>query len=261
MRRVLLLLTLLLCVACGSAFAADNGTLYAIDNDNNSLYAINPNTYTATYIGATGVSGSFGDLAYDPGSNTAYWVPGRGNDNLYTINLQTGAASLVGTHGINDMFALGYDTSTSTLYGESSNGSFYSLSTSNGTANYIGSNSVYPGGLTYRSDTDQLILLGAGTATFNLVNRSNGSTSLLGGGGFVNDNGVTWDPVQGKFFVDDYSGNLYTGDPNTWSLTQVASLPGAFDGIIYVGAVPEPGTFLLIGSGIVGLVTRLRRKL
>jgi len=261
MRRVLLLLTVVLCLAAGSAWAADNGMLYAIDNDNNSLYAINPNTYTATFIGNTGVSGSFGDLTYNPNTGTAYWAPGRGNDNLYTINLQTGAATLVGSHGIDDMFALGYDTSTNTLYGDSSNGNFYSISTSNGQASLIGSNSVYPGGLVYRSDNDQLILLGAGSATFNLVNRSNGTTSLLGGSGFVNDNGITWDPIQGKYFVDDYSGNLYTGDPNTYSLTQVASLPGAFDGIIYVGAVPEPGTMLLIGSGIVGLATRLRRKL
>ncbi len=262
MRRVLLLLTLVFCLAAGSAWAADTGMLYAIDNDNNSLYAINPNTFTATFIGSTGVaSGSFGDLTYDSNSATAYWAPGRGNDNLYTINLQTGAATLVGSHGVDDLFALGYNTANSTLYGESSSGSFYSLSTSNGSATLIGGNSVYPGGLAYRADTNQMILLGAGTATFNLVNLANGSTSLLGGNGFVNDNGVTWDPAQGKFFVDDYSGNLYTGDPNTWGLTQVASLPGAFDGIAYVGTVPEPGTFLLIGSGILGLATRLRRKL
>jgi hypothetical protein len=262
MRRVLLLLTLLLCVTAVSAWAADNGMLYAIDNDNNSLYAINPNTFTATFIGSTGIAaGSFGDLTYDANTNTAYWAPGRGNNNLYTINLQTGAATLVGAHNVDDLFALGYDTSTNTLYGDSSAGNFYSISTSNGTASLIGNNGVYPGGLVYRSDTDQLILLGAGTASFNLVNRGNGTTSLLGGSGFVNDNGVTWDPAQGKFFVDDYSGNLYTGDPNTYGLTQVASLPGAFDGIIYVGTVPEPGTMLLLGSGIVGLATRLRRRL
>ena len=261
MRRFVLLLAVLCCLGAVSAWAADTGMLYAIDNDNNSLYAIDPNTYTATFIGSTGVSGSFGDLAYNPNTNTAYWTPGRGNDSLYTINLQTGAATLVGSHGIDDMFALGYNTATSTLYGESSNGNFYSLSTTNGAATLIGNNSVYPGGLTYRPDTNQLILLGAGSATFNQINVSNGQATLLGGSGFVNDNGVTWNATQGKFFVDDYSGNLYTGDPNTWALTQVANLPGAFDGIIYGGSgVPEPGTLMLLGTGVIGLASRLRRK-
>jgi len=259
MRRFFLLIAVLSLVAV-SASAADTGILYAMNDSNNTLYSINPNTYALTLIGPTGISaGDFGDMAYNPNTNTAYWVPGRGNDNLYTLNLSTGAATLVGAHGVDDMFALAFDTGTNKLYGESSSGNFYSLSTTNGAATLLGNNSVYPGGLTYRADLNQLILLGAGTASFNLVNPANGSTSLLGGSGFVNDNGLAWNPTQGKFFVDDWSANLYTGDPNTYALTKVASLPTEFDGIIYV--TPEPGTMLLLGSGIVGLATRLRRKL
>jgi len=262
MRRFLLLLTLLTCLGAISAWAADMGMLYAMNDQTNSLYSIDPNTYALTFIGSTGVgSGDFGDMAYNPNTNTAFWVPGRGNDNLYSLNLQTGAATLIGAHNIDDMFALGFDTATNTLYGESSNGNFYSLSTTNGAATLLGSNSAYPGGLTYRADSNQLVLLGAGTASFNAVNPANGQLTFLGGSGFVNDNGVAWDPVQGKFFIDDWSGNLYTADPNTYNLTQIGSLPTEYDGIIYVGAVPEPGTMLLIGSGIVGLATRLRRKL
>jgi len=262
MRRSLLLLTLIFCLAGASAWAADTGMLYAMNDSNNSLYSIDPNTYAVTFIGSTGIgSGDFGDLAYNPNTNTAYWAPGRDNNNLYSINLQTGAATLIGSHGVNDLFALGVDPTTNTLYGQTSDGRFYSLDTNNGAATFIGNNGVYGGGLTYRGDTNQLVLLEAGSAQFWQVNPADGATTLLGGSGFVNDNGVAWDPAQGKFFVDDWSNNLYTADPNTYGLTQVASLPSEFDGIIYVGAVPEPGTMLLLGSGIVGLATRLRRKL
>ena len=217
MRRFILLLTLLTCLGAVSVWAADMGMLYAMNDQTNTLYSIDPNTYALTSIGYTGVAaGDFGDLAINPNNNTAYWVPGRGNDNLYTINLQTGAATLVGAHNIDDMFSLAYDTATSTLYGESSTGNFYSLSTTNGAATLIGNNGVYPGGLTYRADINQLVLLGAGTATFYSINPNTGNATALGGSGFVNDNGLAWDPVQGKFFVDDWSANLYTGDPNTY---------------------------------------------
>lgn len=260
MRRYLLLLALALCVSASSAWAAP--ILYAMNDQTNTLYSIDPNTFALNAIGFTGVSaGDFGDMAFNPNANTAYWVPGRGNDNLYTLNLQTGAATLVGAHNIDDMFALAYDTATNKLYGQSSNGNFYSLSTTNGAATLLGNNGLYPGGLTYRADTNQLILLGAGTATFSLINPANGAATPLGGSGFVNDNGVAWDPINNHFVVDDWSSKLYTGDPSTYNLTQVGSLPTEFDGIIYTNSgVPEPGTLMLLGTGIVGLAGKLRRK-
>ena len=107
MRRFLVFLALAVCLSACSAWAAA-GMFYAINDSNNGLYTIDPNTYAVTFVGSTGVNtGDFGDFAFSPNTNTAYWVPGRGNDNLYTINLQTGAATLVGSHGIDDMFAFG----------------------------------------------------------------------------------------------------------------------------------------------------------
>ncbi len=261
MRRFLLFLALAVCLSASSAWAA--AMMYAINDSNNSLYTIDPNTYAVTLVGSTGVAaGDFGDLAYNPNSGTAYWVPGRGNDSLYTINLQTGAATLVGAHGIDDMFALAYDTANSTLYGESSNSNFYSINTTNGAATLLGNNGVYPGGLEYRSDINQLVLLGAGAGNFYSVNPANGATTLLGGNNqFINDNDLAWNPDKGLYYIVDWSSKLYTADPNTYSANQVGSLPAPFDGIIYVNAVPEPGSLMLLGTGILGGLGVLRRKL
>jgi DNA-binding beta-propeller fold protein YncE len=268
MRRIylfLLVLPLAMCLTAGAAWAGTS--LYAMDDATNTLYTIDPNTYALTLVGYTGVgTGDFGDMAYDPGSGTAYWIAGRGNDTLYTLNLNTGKATQVGSYGIDDMFALAYDPATHGLYGDATNGNFYSLDPSTGKATLIGSNGVYPGGMTYNSTSGQLILtMAGGTGTFYSIDPTTGKATQLGSPGFLNDNGVAWDADQGAYYVDDWSGNLYKVDPKTWTYKVVSTLNGdAFDGIIYPtggsGTTPEPGSLLLLGTGIAAVGSRLRRK-
>lgn len=265
MRRFFLFLlaaSLAICVTAGTAWA---GTLlYAIDDTTNSLYTIDPNTYALTLVGSTGVgTGDFGDLAYNPGTGIAYWTPGRGNDNLYTLNLNTGAATLVGSHGINDLFAMAYDPTTHMLYGQDSSANFYSINPTSGAATLLGNNGVYPGGLTFNSTTGQLILtMAGGSGSFYSINPATGAATLLGSPGFLNDNGVAWDAALGVYFVDDWSGNLYEVNPNTWTYSVVSTLNGdPFDGLIYPtggGTTPEPSSLLLLGTGVFGFGAWLR---
>ncbi len=239
--------------------------LYAIDDATNSLLTIDPNTYAISVVGSTGVgAGDFGDLTYDSNHGIMYWDSGRGDNSIYTLNLNTGAATLVGATGLTDLFGLAYDTGNNTMYGATTAGNFYSINTSTGAATLIGGGGPYTGGLAYDSTNDTMYEYSAGPGVLYSINLGTGAaTEVSAGTGFINDGGITWDPVLGIFWVDDWSENVYQFNSAFTSDTVVATYGDPLDGIAFVGsAVPEPGTVGFIAGGLAFLaVLRMRRQL
>lgn len=250
-------------IASGGSAAA--GTLFGINDTDNSLVIINPETATVTTVGSLGVaSGDFGDLAYDSTTGTAYWAAGRGNNNLYSVNLTTGAASLIGDYGVDDLFGLTFNTANNTLYGFSANNSVYTINVSTGASTVLSGNSgLYPGGAAYVAATDTIYLQAAGGGNVNTINAATGAGTFFSPGvGFINDGGLTWDAARGLFFANDWSGNLYSYDPSFSSRSLVLNTGYAMDGIISVesGAVPEPATWAMMLLGFFGLGAAIRSR-
>ena len=248
---------------------ANAGVLYAIDNRADTLVTFDTNTLAQNTVGSLGTNVSFGGAAYDSNSNTLYLIGGRGNNALYTVNRNTGAASLVGNHGINDLFGLAYDSQNNVLYGTQFAGGsgLYSLNTSTGAATTInGAMSNQIGGLAYNSLTDQLIGIRDGAGDLFNINRADGSQTLLGNGGNLNDSGLTYDPDLNLYWDIDYNGDLFSYDPtNGFARTTHLTGLGQFDGLTYIYNTspvdtPEPAPLALLGLGLLGMGLMRKRK-
>ena len=239
------------------------GTLYAINNTTDHLTAIDTNTLIITDVGALGTDALFAGAAYNPFTETMYMIGGRGNNNLYTIDTNTGASSLVGSHGVNDLFGLAYDWNTSTLYGSQFSGGlgFYSLDVSTGSASLISNLAIQIGGLAYNSTIDEIVGINDGPGNLYTIDRTTGALTLLGGDGSVNDSGLTYDSDLNLYWDIDFSGNLFSYDPDTLTRTVHLTGLGNFDGLTYATSiVPVPAAVWLFGSGLIGLIGIARRK-
>jgi hypothetical protein len=238
------------------AAVVEAGTLYTVRTSDRMLRALDTDTLQFTNIGPLGVAFDFGGLAWDSKNSKMYMVQGFAGRNLYTVDLGSGAATLVGTHGFTDMFGLAYDSSTDTLYGgRSTTGrGFYTIDRSNGTASLIGDPQIYLDGLAYDSRRDMVVGGYAGPGDLYSINRSNGSATLLFDGPFFNNCGLAYDPEKDLFWMIDWSGVLYTFDPqNNYARTQIMGGLGAHDGLEFI---PEPSALLLAAFGAAALVRR-----
>lgn len=247
---------------------ASAGVLYAIDDSSNTLLRIDPTTAAITTVGSTGVAGGdFGDLTYNPIDGLLYWIPGRSNNNLYTIDPNTGTATLIGAHGIGDLFSLAWDTTNSVLYADSTDGNLYTLDAGTGAATLVGGNGVYPGGLMYIEASDMLYLLQAGNDDLFMIDRVTGTSTHVAGGTLSgDDNGITYDSETNTFWVASWSGSLYHYD-STFSSRTTHAYGNPMDGIAFVASaapagptVPEPGSILLMGGGLIAAALFKRRR-
>lgn len=253
-------------IACCPVGIVHASLLYALNDTEDSLVSVDTDTLTITSIGSLGVSTSYGGLAYDPNTDTLYMVGGRGDENLYTVDRTTGQARLIGSHGVTDLFGLAFDSTNNVLFGSqftSSDDGFHSLNTTTGIATTINpAMTNWIGGLAYDSLRDVLVGIQDGWGDLYAINRSNGAQTLLTIGAFnSDDSGLAYDSDNDLFWAIDYSGNLFSYDPNDgYSRTTALSGLVSHTGLAYISSVPIPPALWLFCSGLIGLAGLARCK-
>ncbi|MEE9130548.1 MAG: hypothetical protein V3T84_11065 [Phycisphaerales bacterium] len=240
------------CVACSPTFAQ---TMYSVRETDDTLVKIDisdPAAPIISDVGPLGVRFQFGGMTFGPGSEL-FMADGLHPPSLYTVNTKTGEATLVGPTGLDDLDAIAWDTSTRTMYGTQfvQGQALVTIDPATGEAMIVNPMmDVGIGGLTYNADTDQLVGSHNGPGDLYEIDRETGDLTLLFDGPFVNDSGLTYDPVNNFYWGIDWSGVLFYYDiAKGLQRTDLLTGLAPHDGLAWI---PAPCPWDLDNSGIVG---------
>ena len=230
----------------------NNNALYSLTYTGN-LETINPSTGAATVIGATG-------LSYD-----AFSLAGVGGklyatdfqNNLYSVNSATGAATMIGATGMPPDPAIPFTVNPDgtvnlcdeTIYGVG--GKLYAT---------FDAFTIDPNSLAIKTvvapDLYQIDPK-TGLATLVAPTRLNLGASVEVGGQFY---AITDAPIGWTSFGPVDQSQIVTLNLANGSTAFAANLDPAAGAIFGAAPTPEPGTFLLLGSGLTGLAGFVRKR-
>lgn len=145
---------------------------------------------------------------------------GDSSGGLYDLNVATNTSTYLGNSGVGAMLDIAQDPTTSSLYGVTGGGSLYSLSTTNGSASFIGGSGAFINGLTFDSSGT---LFGSGGGALFTVNLGTGAASTVGFTGFSSSGDIAFDSL-GNLFLSATGGDRLVSVNST---TGVGSLIGS----------------------------------
>ena len=238
-----------------------------------NFYSVDADTGAATLIGAIGFN-QVGAIDFDA-SGTLYAVGNRVSDGtqvLLKINRTTGAGTEIGATTLSaNVQDISFRNSDGALYGYSS-GSIYTFNITTGAATLLGdTGDGFPSGnglafspfdTLYKADNNSLWTIdqstGAGTPLLSLSYPV--ANSRANGMDFDNSTGILWASVNAGSGGGGMN-YLATIDVDNGNVTEVGMTQSGSDALVVaIALIPEPGTFSLVGLGLVGLLALRRRK-
>lgn len=216
------------------------GSLLTVRQSDGMLRAYNIVQDTFADIGPTGLPFvSTMGLTYNPTNATTYLMDGNGSAALYTVNTATGATTLVGNHNFFELGSVAINPAGSMYAAEGVFGfmnTFYELNPATGMATLVGNNANFIDGMTYDITRNQFVAQACGnTGQIFEIDVATGMLTSLANPGFNDICGFAYEPINDFYWSIDWSGNLYSYDPNNgYTRTLVQSGLTAHDGLVYI---------------------------
>jgi hypothetical protein len=223
----------------------------------------------------TGSVTPLGNLGQTPAGfgvfdGTLYAESYNSTGTLYTVNTSNGALTPVGNSGVD--YLGGFGSTLSGLYGVgyASGGTtldLFSINPSTGSATDLGSTGLSLG--SWRDvSANSTTLYFANGADLYALNLTNGSSSLIGPFGGSAEEGSLVVIGSTLYGADDVNNVIDTIDTTTGAATAGAASGGNIWGLApdplstpSPSTVPEPSSFLLLGTGVLILLGNARRKI
>jgi hypothetical protein len=275
---------------------AQAGIIYAATGGENpgSLYTLNGSTGVGTLVGALVDAGlqpyALTGLAFDPVTGILYGSTSNSSptdrSHLVRVDPATGAITDIGAYGLFDTLSDITFTSNETLYGwhAADDHSLYTVNLATGAATIVAISDIgggFGGGALAANAANVLYLMPDSQTnppgTLRTVSQTTGQTTIIAtlsgapvltDGNIMSINAMKFDESGNLLGINNLASGFST--ISTTHLVRINTTTGAITDIgpsinyldaiaIQFGAVPEPGTMLLVGAGLGSVIFRRRR--